>query len=54
MPLIPGDRDMQIFEFKASLEHSRFHVKNSLDPGVVVHTFTADQAFCWRPAWRPT
>jgi hypothetical protein len=36
MALIPGDRGNQISEFKANLGQSKFQVKNSLGPGMVV------------------
>ena len=48
MPLIPGDRDKQISEFKAILGQSKFKVE-SLGPGVVVHTFNLGHTLCWRP-----
>jgi hypothetical protein len=37
--LIPGGKDKQISEFKASLEQIRFQVKKSLNPGMMVHTY---------------
>ena len=39
MPLISGDRDKQISEFKASLVQSKFQVEKSLSSGVVVQAF---------------
>jgi hypothetical protein len=39
MPLISGDRDKQISEFKASLVQSKFQVQKSLSSGVVVQAF---------------
>ena len=38
-PLILGDRSKQISEFNASLGQSKFQVKKSSSPGVVVCTF---------------
>ena len=40
-PLIAGDKGEEIFEVKASQEQSKFQVKISLNPGVVVHTFNS-------------
>jgi hypothetical protein len=39
IPLIPGDKGKQISEFKASLGQSKFWVKKSLSPGMVIHAF---------------
>ena len=36
-PLILGDKGKQISKFKASLGQSKFQVKKSLSPGIVVH-----------------
>jgi hypothetical protein len=49
MPLIPGDRDKQISEFKASLGETKFQDKKNLGPGMMVHTFNLGHTFCWRP-----
>ena len=38
-PLIPRGQGKQISEFKASLEQSRFEVKKSLSPGILVLAF---------------
>jgi hypothetical protein len=48
MALIPGDRDKQISEFKASLGQSKFQLEKSLGPGVVVYTFNLGHTFCRR------
>jgi hypothetical protein len=39
MPLIPGDKDKQILEFKASLVQRNFLIEKSLGPCVVIHAF---------------
>jgi hypothetical protein len=44
MLLIPGDKGKEISEFKASLVESKFQVKKSISPGMVVYTFNALQS----------